>query len=319
MPWVRLDDRLAMSVKIRGLADPGATGDRAKDQRNAALGLLMQLLTWAGGERTDGFVTADIVDLFGTTASTTRLLRARFDMQPLLHRLDERGRPPKCPCLDGREWKKDFDFLIHDYLDRNPSRSENDVKRAKDRELKNPKLKEAVRVRDADTCRYCGIFCKHSDRVSDVGLTFDHVDPEVAGGMNNLVVACRGCNNRKGKRTPGQADMVLREPPASAPTPGPTSDAGRDVGPDAGVGAAPDLGRGAGLSPDQHAAEVPAQTLRSPGRDGDGHAAGVQLPTIPLSPPPARFTGRPENPYLKDRRPFPDLHAGHPPETEEAS
>lgn len=317
MPWIRLDDRLAMSVKIRGLADPGATGDRAKDQRNAALGLLMQLLTWAGGERTDGFVTRDVVELFGTTAATARLLRARFDLQPLLHQLDEKGRPPKCPCLDGREWKKDFEYLIHDYLDRNPSRAENDVQRAKARELKNAALKESVRLRDADTCRYCGIFCKHSDRVSDHGLTFDHVDPEVAAGMDNLVVACRGCNNRKGKRTPGQADMVLRPAPTPRPTSGPKSDPGPDTGAGVGPGATPDPSRGTDPSPDQCPTQATVQLSISPGRDGAGSGTG-RVVSLPLGPPPARFTGRPPSPYLKPTR-DPELHAGHPPQTGEAT
>ena len=72
MSWGRIDDRLPMSVKIRGLADPGAVGDRAKRQRNEALGHWLQVLAWVSGERTDGFVTADILDLFGTEASAER-------------------------------------------------------------------------------------------------------------------------------------------------------------------------------------------------------------------------------------------------------
>lgn len=55
-------------------------------------------------------------------------------------------------------------------------------------------------------CRYCG------DPVS-ADLTIDHVIPRCQGGgddLNNLVVACRSCNSRKGGRTPEQAGMSLR-------------------------------------------------------------------------------------------------------------
>lgn len=136
-----------------------------------------QLLSWVSGERSDGFLTADILDLFGWDEANERLMRARYGRAPLLHRRDDGER---CECMNGRTWVDDWDYLIHDYLDRNPSRSENDVHKAKAKELKNSALKAAVRARDRDVCRYCGNFCPFSDRVSDAGLTYDHVDPEIA-------------------------------------------------------------------------------------------------------------------------------------------
>jgi 5-methylcytosine-specific restriction endonuclease McrA len=310
MPWLRIDDRLAMSVKVRGLVDDGVTGERAKDQRNATLGHWLQILTWVAGERTDGYVTTDVVREYGTRATTARLLRARFDRAPLLHQRGADGSPPPCPCLDGRVWPADFAYAIHDYLDRNPSRAENDVHRAKKRELRDAKLKRAVRDRDHDRCRYCGKTCKPSDRVSDDGLTFDHVDPEVANGMDNLVVACRGCNNRKGRRTPGQADMHLidLQPPATGPV--------TVAGPVAGPVSAP----GTGLLPEQRQAPGRGQIPTSPGRDGDGF--GTAQPSGSTGPasrppgqigPPATARGtRSTSPYLRTQRPAPEDHAGHP-------
>jgi len=297
--WGRIDDRLPMSVKIRGLADPGAVGDRAKRQRNEALGHWLQVLAWVSGERTDGFVTADILDLFGTEASAERLLRARYDRAPLLHRLGE-----ICACLDGRKWPADFEFAVHDYLDRNPSRGENDVHRAKKRELRDPKLKREVRDRDRDCCRYCGKQCAPSDRVSDDGLTFDHVDPEVANGMNNLVVACRGCNNRKARRTPEQADMVLTPPPSSMEYLQPTCDRPTTVaGPVTGPDLQPSQVPVTGLTADQRQVVASSQTQTSPGRDGGGTgtAAGV-------GPPPPRRPSAQPSPYAHR----PNRAAGHP-------
>jgi len=61
----------------------------------------------------------------------------------------------------------------------------------------------AVYERDGARCRYCGA----TER-----LSVDHVVPRCQGGGDepeNLVVACKSCNSRKGGRTPQQAGMVL--------------------------------------------------------------------------------------------------------------
>lgn len=61
-----------------------------------------------------------------------------------------------------------------------------------------------VRQRDGGSCRYCG---------SKENLSIDHIVPRCQGGGDepeNLVVACRSCNSRKGGRTPKQAGMVLQ-------------------------------------------------------------------------------------------------------------
>jgi hypothetical protein len=58
--------------------------------------------------------------------------------------------------------------------------------------------------RDGEVCRYCG---------RTENLSVDHVVPRCQGGgdqLENLVVACRSCNSRKGGRTPEQAGMVLQ-------------------------------------------------------------------------------------------------------------
>lgn len=65
--------------------------------------------------------------------------------------------------------------------------------------------------RDHFTCQYCG---------SQDDLTLDHVQPRSRGGRHgwdNVVTACRPCNQRKGNLTPEEAGMPLRVPP-HAPT-----------------------------------------------------------------------------------------------------
>jgi len=58
--------------------------------------------------------------------------------------------------------------------------------------------------RDGYKCAYCGR--------SDLPLTIDHVIPRSHGGKDtweNLVAACYRCNNKKGNRTPAEAEMPL--------------------------------------------------------------------------------------------------------------
>ena len=60
--------------------------------------------------------------------------------------------------------------------------------------------------RDANLCMYCG------GRFTAHQLSRDHVRPFCKGGKdvwNNVVTACRRCNNQKASRTPEQAGMQL--------------------------------------------------------------------------------------------------------------
>lgn len=62
--------------------------------------------------------------------------------------------------------------------------------------------------RDGYKCVYCGR--------GDLPLTVDHVLPKARGGTDsweNLVCACTVCNNKKGDRTPQEANMHLSHKP----------------------------------------------------------------------------------------------------------
>jgi len=73
-----------------------------------------------------------------------------------------------------------------------------------------PLSRRTVMARDQYTCQYCGTMPLRAE------LTLDHVVPRSRGGKSeweNVVVACRGCNQKKGNRTPREAQMALvREP-----------------------------------------------------------------------------------------------------------
>lgn len=63
-------------------------------------------------------------------------------------------------------------------------------------------------MRDGGKCQYCGTARRP--------LTVDHVIPRKRGGgdtWENLVCACVFCNNKKGDRTPDEANMPLLNRP----------------------------------------------------------------------------------------------------------
>lgn len=76
-------------------------------------------------------------------------------------------------------------------------------------------LRQDVRERDMDLCRYCGVETldpSGPDKKSARIRTLDHVDPWGDNTRENVVVACRRCNGRKRDRSPEQAGMLLLDP-----------------------------------------------------------------------------------------------------------
>ena len=65
-----------------------------------------------------------------------------------------------------------------------------------------------ILARDGYKCQYCGIQSK--------ALTVDHVIPKFRNGLDsweNLVAACKNCNQIKGEKTPEEAKMPLLKKP----------------------------------------------------------------------------------------------------------
>jgi 5-methylcytosine-specific restriction endonuclease McrA len=73
-------------------------------------------------------------------------------------------------------------------------------------------LRTKILMRDRYRCQYCG------HRGSPVDLSLDHILPRSRGGRTvpeNLCVACKPCNSRKGNRTPAEARMPLLTEPSA--------------------------------------------------------------------------------------------------------
>ena len=79
-----------------------------------------------------------------------------------------------------------------------------------------PKLtRRMVFIRDQYTCQYCGRQTRE--------VTLDHVLPRHMGGehrWDNVVTACKTCNQRKAGRTPREAGMKLLRKPFQPPSAG---------------------------------------------------------------------------------------------------
>lgn len=70
--------------------------------------------------------------------------------------------------------------------------------------------KRNLLLRDGSRCQYC------AEEPGARELNVDHVLPRSRGGgdsWDNLVISCRRCNLRKGKRTPEEAGMQLLRAP----------------------------------------------------------------------------------------------------------
>lgn len=196
MTWFKSDDGFWRHRKVRKLG---------KDKLGAT-GLWQLSGTWCADNTTDGFVPIEQVKEFGDT-------RLRF-----AKRLVEVGLWTETEC-DGEQG-----YQFHDWANYQPMRDEIEKRRIEDWMRKDlyarPGLVQAVKDRDGDLCRYCGLAVRWSDRRGPRGGTIDHLQPVSRHGKNeleNLVVACRSCNSRKQDRTPDEAGMPLLPPQVANP------------------------------------------------------------------------------------------------------
>lgn len=166
-----------------------------------AAGLYSRCGSYIADRQTDGFIPTARARMYGTPEWIGRLVEVG------LWAVEEHG------------------FRDTRYFPLNKPKAEIDLIKARRAEARDPLTIKAVRARDGSLCRYCGIKVNWSDRRGRNGGTYDHVIPGLAGGVDNLVVACRSCNSSKRNRTPEQAGMTLRPAPAKrTPRSGPRSD-----------------------------------------------------------------------------------------------
>lgn len=213
MAWFQTDDQFTNNKKPRELAERALEGNL---DGLAALGLWNLSGSQCQASGTDGVIkrtdairlvlNAEIVDHLASLLVGVRLWHGPgHDC-------------PRCPAVAAGTW------LFHDWFDIKYDRAaDKAIADRKKAELKDAALLKQVWARDCTDpafptigkCRYCGIVVKRKDTRSTTGARpfIDHVDPTVADGVRNLVLACSTCNQRKGNRTPMEAGLVLLPPP----------------------------------------------------------------------------------------------------------
>src|SRR5690348_2396392 len=169
MVWTKRTDIAAFAPKVLAMG-------------NAAYGALSRMFEWANQQRTDGWLQADLVAAIAKPAELKKLLsvKANGRSTPLHQRGDT------CTCLDDKAWPAEQGYWLHDFLDNQPSKAENDVHRAKRKELGSKELRRLVRARDGNACRYCGLVSSWAVHRGPKALQVEHIDPRLADGLANL-------------------------------------------------------------------------------------------------------------------------------------
>ena len=193
--WFKVDDKLHDHRKVHRLLE------EHDEHAMAAMGLWLMAGSWCGDQMTDGLISAAVLRRW--SADWAVLAAALVDVG-LWEMSDVEGRPH---------------HQFHDWLEYNDSAEEilstRAAKAARMAIQRDPALMAAIRKRDKDRCRYCGTLVDWRSRRGKSSATYDHVKPLAAGGKNtleNVVICCKGCNDRKGKRTLREAGMVLLAP-----------------------------------------------------------------------------------------------------------
>ena len=174
MAWVKLDVDFAWHPKIL---------------RAGPLGMAMQVaaLCYCNKYLTDGFIPHEVVP---TLLNLDLCKEYKVSCEDIVQTLVVVG-----------IWEQvKGGYIIHDYLDYQPSREEvlkqrNYERKRADWNAIRSNITPIILERDGYRCVACG---------ATEDLTIDHIVPLAAGGSNdpaNLQVLCRLCNLRKGTQT----------------------------------------------------------------------------------------------------------------------
>lgn len=285
MPWFQIDDGFTTNPKVRRLLDLSLEGD---DRGLAAVGLWVSAGSDINQSTLDGIVSrAGLVRIALNPAKVDELAGLLVDAglwHTAGHTCSRCSQPPP------------GSFKFHDWSDYGyATREEKQLKDRKAKELKDSRIRAEVwardcvspdRPREAD-CRYCGKRVRQKDSRSALGdrAHLDHVDPTLAIGPTNIVIACGECNQRKGQRQLSQTELQLRPPPAHSAQH--QAAAGPRVSPTAVAGPA---------SPDVPAAE----TTVSPGTAAAGAGSPAGRPQTPGTPATAAHERPPTRPSPPD-------------------
>jgi hypothetical protein len=201
--WFRSDDKFHSNPKVRRVRRSHPT----KRRDASAVGVWHQAATWSADNMMDGFVPEEVVETFDD------------DWETIVQRLVEAVGPSGHGLFEPAEVGGEPGWIVHDFLEFNDSKekilADRNAERMRVALMRDTKLVAAIKRRDQDRCRYCGCQVRWGNQRGPSGATYDHIKPVIAGGTNtieNVVIACRGCNSRKRHLTLREAGMRLLKP-----------------------------------------------------------------------------------------------------------
>lgn len=173
------------------------------DLPDCAVALVTRGGSWSARNQEDGFVPESMIARFTSDpVQAVRVLASR----KVLHRAKGGVR-----FSDWARWARALGFPAEG--DDQAQREQTPAAR-RQALFRDPALKQAIRERDCDRCRYCGIAVRWGKgRAGDSGA-YDCIDPRGFVSPGNVVVACMACREAKGDRTPEQAGMKVLDAPA---------------------------------------------------------------------------------------------------------
>lgn len=191
MPWLRIGDDASTHPKMFRLLEACGYNHALK---NEAFGILVTAATVSAAHLEDYVVSPGLVATFAPGREKTiidALVAAEL---------------AEWTTVDDRKVIRlieDEDFIHM------RSREEVEIDRGRKADLRDMSLIIPVRVRDGDQCRWCGRTVNWFDRKGTRGGTIDSLSGHKLSTVDTLVVACRGCNSRRGNGT----ELELRPEP----------------------------------------------------------------------------------------------------------
>jgi hypothetical protein len=189
MTWLKVCDTALTHPKvlaIRGLRHEIATGE-------AVIGTVMLAASWSGAHDTDYFI-ADAAVMIASPAHHELMadVARRVGLWTPANGTVRRRNNGQAGWIVKVGEGEVFHLLTR----------EQKATQAAHRKLgRSVQGRIDLHLRDGDQCRYCAGPVEPNDRKSHLGRTFDHPNPAI---KDELVVACRGCNLSKAKRTVDQ-------------------------------------------------------------------------------------------------------------------
>lgn len=180
MPWMKSGDTAASYPRLLAVDELPSAEEWSV---NEVAGFVKRLFEHSAAHMTDYEVGFGDVKLMAPTRH--ELLVEQACSTGLMRLVSGQGRT--------RRWRLvEDDEFIH-------IRKRADVMwdRQRDADRRNKDLTMPVRLRDGDSCRYCGQVVSWSDHKSGRAGTYDHRDPGQAATVETYVVSCKSCNSAR--------------------------------------------------------------------------------------------------------------------------